>query len=105
MYNPRDFKRQFTAPHIICSAHKLNTSVEQNFLVLALIIFTKTADCSQLIVEFNSFFHDFYMIKRGYILSSNERFIFFNSHLVNAPDFRAHYLNICTLLLRHHCLR
>ena len=65
MYNPRAFKRQFTAPHIICLAHKLNTSVEQNFLVLALTMFTKTADCSQLIVEFNSFFHDFYVIKTG----------------------------------------
>ena len=70
MYNPRAFKRQFTAPHIICLAHKLNTSVEQNFLVLVLTMFTKTADCSQLIVEFNSFFHDFYMIKTGYILIS-----------------------------------
>ena len=37
-------------------------------------------------------------------LSSNERFILFNSHLVNGPDFRAHYLNIFTLLLRPHCL-
>ena len=27
MYNPRAFKRQFTALHIICLAHKLNTSV------------------------------------------------------------------------------
>ena len=69
MYNPRAFKRQFTAPHIICLAHKLNTSVEQNFLVLALTLFTKTADCSQQIVEFN-FFDDFYMIKTGYILIS-----------------------------------
>ena len=73
MYNPRAFKRQFTAPHIICLAHKLNTSltyVRKNFLVLALTMFTKTADCSQLIVEFIFLFHDFYMIKTGYFLIS-----------------------------------
>ena len=38
-----------------------------NFLVLALTMFTKIADCSQLIVEFN-FFHDFFLIKTGYPL-------------------------------------
>ena len=70
-------------------------------------MFTKTADCSQLIVEFNFFSWFLYDKNRLYsnFLSSNERFIFFNSNLVNGPDFRAHYLNIYTLLLRPHCLR
>ena len=70
-------------------------------------MFTKTADCSQLIVEFNFFSWFLYDKNRLYsnFLSSNERFIFFNSNLVKGPDFRAHYLNIYTLLLRPHCLR
>ena len=65
MYNPRAFKRQFTAPHIIMfgSQTKFSRSCSH-------YMFTKTADCSQLIVEFNLFFHDFYMIKTGYILIS-----------------------------------
>ena len=70
-------------------------------------MFNKTADCSQLIVEFKFFSLFFYDKNRLHsdFLSSNECFIFFNSHLVNGPDFRVHYLNICTLLLRPHCLR
>ena len=64
-------------------------------------MFTKTADC-----EFNFFSWFLYDKSRllSNFLSSNEHFIFFNSHLVNGPDFRAHYLNIYTLLLRPHCL-
>ena len=69
-------------------------------------MFTKTAsDCS--IVEsifFSWFLYDKKRLPSNF-LSSNERFIFFNSHLVNGPDFRTHYLKIFTLLLRPHCLR
>ena len=69
-------------------------------------MFTKTADCSQQIVEFNFFSWFLYDKNRLHsnFLSSNEGFLFFNFHLVNGPDFWAHYLNICTLLLRPHCL-
>ena len=67
-------------------------------------MFTKTAYCSQQIVEFNFFSWFLYDKNRLHcnFLSSNERYIFFTSHLVikNGSDLRAHYLNICTLLLR-----
>ena len=113
MYNPRAFKRQFTAPHIICSpAHKLNTSFSEifSFFLSQWSMFTKTAlpSANRRIQYIYFFFHDFYYDKNrlhSNFLSSNERYIFFNSHLVNSPDFRAHYLNIFTLLLRPHCLR
>ena len=104
MHNPRASKRQFTAPHIICSAHKLNTTFGEIFSLLLSLCLLKL-HCSQLIVEFNIFFVIINMKKNGLhsnFLSSNKRnyIIFFNSHLVTDPDFRAHYLNICTLLLR-----
>ena len=72
MYNPRAFKRQFTTPHIICSAHKRNTSVSKIFSFFSLLSLSLLKlHCSQLIVEFNIFFlMIFIMIKTGYILIS-----------------------------------
>ena len=70
-------------------------------------MFTKTASDWSIVesIFFSWFLYDKKRLPSNF-LSSNERFIFFNSHLVNGPDFRAHYLNICTLLLRpHSCLR
>ena len=70
MYNPRASKRQFTAPHIMCSAHKLNTTFGEIFLLLFSLCLLKL-HCSQLIVEFNNFFFVIInMEKTGYILIS-----------------------------------
>ena len=65
-------------------------------------MFTKTAN-RRIQFFFSWFLCDKNRLHSNF-LSSNERFIFFNSHLVNGPDFRAHYLNICKLLLRPHRL-
>ena len=66
-------------------------------------MFTKTAN-RRIQFFFSWFLRDKNRLHSNF-LSSKERFIFFNSHLVNGPDFRAHYLNICKLLLRPHRLR
>ena len=55
-------------------------------------------------IFFSRFLYDKNRLHSSF-LNSIERFIFFNSHLVNGPDFQAHYLNIYILLLRPHCLR
>ena len=85
----------------------LNTSVSKIFFFLlsqCLLKLLIALSLSSNLIFFSWFLYD----KNGLhsnSLCSNERFIFFNSHLVNDPDFRAHYLNIYTLLLRPHCLR
>ena len=80
MYNPRASKRQFTAPHIMCSAHKLNTTFGEIFLLLLQQFF---------------FFVIINMKKKknrlhSNFLSSNKRdyIIFFNSYLVTDQDSR-----------------
>ena len=107
MYNPRAFKRQFTAPHIICSPHRLYTSVSKIFsflLSLCLLKLLITLSKSSNSIFFSWFLYDKSRLYSNF-LSSNERFIFFNSHIENGPDFQAHSLNMYTLLLRPYCLR
>ena len=106
MYNPRAFKRLFTAPHIICLAHKLNTSVSKifSFLLSLYIYWNYLLLSANRRIQFFLLLYDKNRLHSNF-LSSNERFIFFNSNLVNGPEFRAHYLNICTFLLRPQCLR
>ena len=70
MCNPRASKRQFPAPHIICLAHKLNTTFGEIFSLLLSLCLLKLHR-SQLIVEFNNcFFVIIYMKKTSYILIS-----------------------------------
>ena len=74
-------------------------------------MFTKTALLSAN-DQFQEFFHVYYICSNNTLhcnsRSSTEckkKMILFNSHLVTDPDFIAHFLNICTLLLRLYCLR
>ena len=68
-------------------------------------VFTKTALLSAN-DQFQEFFHVYYICGNN-TLHSNcrsstecKKIIPFNSHLVTDPDFIAHFLNICILLLR-----